>query len=327
MKRIVFLIGVVSSIYAQRFATVAVADTFGSGTESFDIEFVTIGDPGNPFDDDPNPAGAVAYEYRIGKYEISEQMIDKANALGLGITKNMRGPDKPATSISWYEAAHFVNWLNTTTGHQPAYKFSSPGRGSDSFLLWTQDDVGFDPNNRYRNRLAKYFLPSIDEWHKAAYYDPIAGHYWDYPTGSDAVPDGIDFVGDPNFDAVFYDGGLNPEPNDVMNVGLLSPYGTAGQGGNVEEWVETAFDRANTNADEQRSIQGGSWGSLSNIMLSTHTGIGISPSHESNVIGFRVVVVPEPSSVLSLIGAVLVFWLKRQNGSRHDSYSCRDCIE
>jgi len=52
----------------------------------------------------------VPYSYRIGKYEISEQMIDKANALGgLGITKDSRGPDKPATNVTWFEAAKFVN--------------------------------------------------------------------------------------------------------------------------------------------------------------------------------------------------------------------------
>jgi len=47
------------------------ADTFGSGANAFDIEFVTIGNPGNLPD-----------------------AIDKANALGgLGITKGTRGPD------------------------------------------------------------------------------------------------------------------------------------------------------------------------------------------------------------------------------------------
>ena len=27
-------------------------------------------------------------------------------------------------AVSWYEAAQFVNWLNTSTGHQAAYKFT-----------------------------------------------------------------------------------------------------------------------------------------------------------------------------------------------------------
>jgi hypothetical protein len=49
-------------------------DTFGSGANTFDIEFVTIGNPGNPGDSTvyPNSAGSVPYTYRIGKYEISE---------------------------------------------------------------------------------------------------------------------------------------------------------------------------------------------------------------------------------------------------------------
>ena len=69
--------------------------------------------------------------------------------------------------------------------------------------LWTVSDAGYNPNNLYRNSLARYFLPSVDEWYKAAYYDPTSGVYYNYPTGSDSVPDGIDFAGDPNFDAVF----------------------------------------------------------------------------------------------------------------------------
>ena len=167
------------------------ADTFGSGANSFDVDFVTIGNPGNPPDANPNPAGAVPYSYRIGKYEISEQMIDKANAVGgLGITKDTRGPDYPATSVTWYEAAKFVNWLNTSSGSVPAYKFDSSG----NFQLWTPSDAGYDSTNLYRNKLAKYFLPSIHEWHKAAYYNATLGTYYSYPTGANSVPDGIDFV-------------------------------------------------------------------------------------------------------------------------------------
>ena len=159
------------------------ADTFGSGANSFSIDFVSIGNPGNPPDANPNPAGAVPYSYRIGKYEISEQMIDKANAsAALGLRKTLAGPDYPATSVTWYEAAKFVNWLDTSSGSVPAYKFDASG----NFQLWTPTDPGYNPNNLYRNSLAHYFLPSENEWHKAAYYDPVAGVYYAYPTGSNA---------------------------------------------------------------------------------------------------------------------------------------------
>jgi formylglycine-generating enzyme required for sulfatase activity len=240
----------------------------------------------------------VSYRYPIGKYEISEQMIDKANAEGaLGITKNTRSPDRPATSVTWYEAARFVNWLNTSTGNVPAYKFVG-----NNFQLWQPTDPGFDPHNLYRNTLARYFLPSIHEWHKAAYYDPIAGLYYDYPTGSDSVPDGIDFVGDPVFDAVFFDGGNNGGPNTLANVGLASPYGTFAQGGNTREWVETAFDRINNNPTKQRSTPGGGWADHPNLLAAWNTGIGVSPQDDNSVVGFRISsVIPEPSSVILLL--------------------------
>src|SRR6201999_4223136 len=117
-----------------------------------------------------------------------------------------------------------------------------------------------------------YFLPSLNEWHKAAYYDATAGVYNLYPTGSDSLPDGIDFPGDPNFDAVFYDGGLNSGPNIVTDVGLPSAYGTFGQGGNVEEWVETAGDRVNNDAGEDRTAPGGSWGTEATALVAQQTG-------------------------------------------------------
>ena len=279
-----------------------VADTFGSDANAFNIDFVTIDHPGNPPDANPNPAGAVDYTYRIGKYEISEQMIDKANTLGsLGITKDARGPDYPATSVTWYEAARFVNWLDTSTGSVPAYKFDASG----NFELWLPMDAGYDPNNLYRNKLAKYFLPSINEWHKAAYYDPVAGVYYAYPTGSNDIPDGIDFPGDPNFDAIFDDGASNPGPNLVTDVGLLSPFGTAGQGGNVLEWEETAFDRTNDNVADQRALRGGAWDSLSNVLAAAHSGTGDLPTFEANRLGFRVAgVVPEPSTLVLIFAGL-----------------------
>jgi hypothetical protein len=143
-------------------AKCAMADTFGSGVNTFSVDFVTIGNPGNYADTtgDPSPAGAVPYEYRIGKYEISEQMISKANALGgLGITIDSRGPNKPATSVSWFEAAKFVNWLNTSAGYPAAYKFGP--RGISAFEVWTPSDPGYNPSNLYRNTLAPATIRAI----------------------------------------------------------------------------------------------------------------------------------------------------------------------
>jgi sulfatase modifying factor 1 len=292
----------------------ACADSFGSGVNSFTIDFVAIGNPGNPPDANPNPAGAVPYSYRIGKYEISEQMIEKANALGsLGITKDSRGADFPATSVSWYEAAQLVNWLNTSKGHSPAYKFDSAG----VFQLWLPTDPGCDATNLFRNKQAKYFLPSTNEWHKAAYFDPVLGVYYDYPTGSDSVPDGVDFIGDAVFDSVFFDGASKPDPNDIFNVGISSPSGAFGLGGNVFEWDETAFDRTNDLQNEQRRASGGSWQSQEFVFQASNTLGGTAPGFQGLSVGFRISsVVPEPASSLLLLAIVLAAW-RRKGDAAH----------
>ena len=145
----------------------AVADTFGRGENTFEIEFVTIGDPGNSddLDNSPNsyrgrpespiPVGGVDYVYRMGKYEISREQVEKANVNGdLGITLfdmseyDANGPGYPATGITSFDAARFANWLNTSSGHNVAYKFEE-----GQFQLWGPSDAGYDTENPFRNRL------------------------------------------------------------------------------------------------------------------------------------------------------------------------------
>jgi sulfatase modifying factor 1 len=311
----------------------ALGDTFGGGASTFAIEFAAIGNPGNAADitGNPNPAGKVGYGYRIGQFEISEQMIDKANALGgLDIAKDTRGPDKPATSVSWNEAARFVNWLNTSTGSTPAYKFAvQPGEvgysANADIELWTISDAGYNPSNRYRNSLARYFLPSAHEWYKAAYYDPTSGVYYNYPTGSDNVPDGLDFAGDPNFDAVFTDGIPILLPNDITNVGVLSPYGTAGQGGNIWEWEETDSDLVNdSSSPTARGVRGGHWLLFSSARLSSSDRLDGVPTLQSDTIGFRVasIAVPEPST-LNLFTFIAIASL----AARHRKMTSQDRIQ
>jgi formylglycine-generating enzyme required for sulfatase activity len=254
-------------------ASTACADTFGSGPNSFVIDFVTIGNPGNAPEtvSVPNgrPHGAVDYTFRMAKYETSTDALNKANALsGLDIFHQGHEdvppqfryePSKPAYFLSWYGAATFVNWLNTSTGNMPAYKFDNGG----NFQLWEPSDPGYDPQNLFRNSLTNYVLPDVDEWFKAAYYDGENDIYNDYPTGSSTPPDGIDFEDDPIFDAVFNDGFEGTRPRDFMDVGIPSSYGTMGQGGNVWEWEETAKDYVNSSPTEGRAVNGGDWDNAS----------------------------------------------------------------
>lgn len=317
----------------------AYSDTFGSDANSFDIEFVTIGNPGNPADTtgNPNPAGSVPHSYRIGKFEISRGMVTKANnAGGLEITlaDNSRntgnGENRAATGVSWNEAARFVNWLNTSTGSPPAYKFAvQPGQigydANDNIELWTISDAGYNPNNLYRNSLARYFLPSVDEWYKSAYYDPNAnggaGGYWNYPTGSDSAPTPVTSgTAAGTAVATGFTPGLvyvSPRgPADIMQAGGLSPYGTMGQGGNVLEWEETDFDLVNgpTLSSSTRGMGRAKWNWPNSWMRSALRSID-SPDIGFDH-GFRVASTPEPGTLLlgAIAGIGLLFPRRRRNG-------------
>ena len=92
---------------------------------------------------------------------------------------------------------------------------------------------------------ARYWIPTENEWYKAAYYDPSpqgpADHYWRYPWRSDQVD------GRP---ANYYNGTYTATSRsnialsytyvtDVRDFGgTPSYYGTLNQAGNVEEWTE-----------------------------------------------------------------------------------------
>lgn len=283
-------------------ASTAHADSFGGGANQFDISFVSIGDPNNPDDTtgEPNPAGKVEYAYRMGKFEISRDMITKANNEGgLGITMDSMGfvaggarDDMPATGVSWFEAATFVNWLNTSQGHQAAYNFD----GGGNFQLWTSAEAWqTGGENLFRHKDAFYFLPSMDEWYKAAYFDASSSTYFNYPTGSDTAPAAV--ASGTAADTAVYSQNSSQGPADITLAGGLSPYGTMGQGGNVWEWEETEFDLLNDSSSSARGVRGGFWDFNSNLLLSSSRNIGI-PSLENGSVGFRVASIPEPSTVL-----------------------------
>jgi formylglycine-generating enzyme required for sulfatase activity len=290
-----------------------ITHNFGSGANAFTMDFVTIGNPGNAADTtgNPNPAGSVAYIYNIGKYEVSRGQIDKANAAGsLGITMydmtsyGGNGVNKPATGVSWYEAAKYVNWLNTSTGWTTAYKFD----GSGNFQLWSSTDAGYNANNMFRNSLAKYVIASTDEWYKAAYGN-LDGTWNNYPTGSDNSPDAV--ASGTAANTAVYMGQSGPA--DINNAGGLSPYGTMAQGGNVCEWMESAYDVNNNIADWPRGVRGGQWIYFALDGLDAWRNGLNHPSDGDGPIGFRVAMVPEPSSLsLLALGGVVVALCRRK---------------
>jgi len=285
------------------------ADSF----TGFDMDFVNIGNAGNAADD--TGYGAVDYAYQMGTYEVSGAMIDSynTNSGGPAITRKARGANTPAGAVSWNEAARFVNWLNTSSGYSAAYQFDTAG-ANDNIALWEVGDAGYDASNPFRNSNAHYFLPSEDEWYKAAYYDPNkagGAGYYDYATGSDTAPGAV-ASGTTSGTAV-YGQSFATGPADITNAGGLSPYGTMAQNGNVWEWGESGITAPNNSAGESRVIRGGNWNRNSNNLQSSSRSGG-SPSNENNKIGFRVAAVPEPSGVSLLVIGGMGLLLKRKRG-------------
>lgn len=298
MRKLQSLTIVFATLATMSSAQTITTRTFGLEANAFSIDFVTIGNPNNQADTagTPIPAGSVSYTYNLSKYEISREMIDKANAGGgLGITladlstMGGNGTLRPASGLSWYEAAKFVNYLNVSSGSNAAYKFDSNG----NFQLWSVNDLGYDSNNLYRNSLATFWLPSTDEWYKGA-YSSVSGAWSNSLSGR-------------------YGLGISSGPVDTTDAGGQTAWGTIGQGGNVWEWLETASDGSNNSTTELRDQRGGSWFSQANAVNSS-VRVEQNPFVENEYnTGFRVASVPEPSSLsLLAVGGLALAINKRR---------------
>jgi formylglycine-generating enzyme required for sulfatase activity len=286
------------------------ADAFGAGTNTFALDFVNIGNAGNAAD--TTGYGAVPYEYRIGKYEISQDAIEKATASGMAnVTAGAWSGNQPAANISWFEVAAFVNWLNTSTGKTAAYDLSWDG-SAWSMALWSSEQAWTaGGTNLYRHKDAYYFLPSENEWYKAAYYDPLGVNYYKFPTGSDVAPSPV--INGTIADTAIYNG-LRSSPAGIDVAGGLSVYGTMAQGGNVYEWIETEFDGINNDAEAWRTLRGGNWGEDEGSLRSSYRLVDLPLSEDVADFGFRVASVPEPSTyaLLAMSAAGALWWARRR---------------
>lgn len=307
MKKSIRLVAALFAAFTLSIQPSAQADTFGTSGNEFSIDFVAIGNTGNAAD--TTTYGAVPYEYRASIYEISQDAITKATASGMAnVTAGPWTGNQPAATITWYEAAAFVNFLNTNSGNTAAYDltFSS---GSWSMALWSSEQAWTaGGTNLYRNKDAFYFLPSENEWYKAAYYNPAGSNYFLYPTASSNVPTAV-ASGTNAGSAVYRD--LVSDPAIVDSAGGLSPYGTMGQGGNVWEWNESALDGANSSSSENRAIRGGLWYG-SEVGLRSSVRDFDDPSREFLSVGFRVASVPEPSTAVLVLMAGGAWLLRKR---------------
>jgi formylglycine-generating enzyme required for sulfatase activity len=296
--------------------------------QAVSIDWVTVGDPGNPGDPQEScegcgpgtTFGSVAYVYQISKFEVTNAqyaeflnavaatdtyaIYDTSMSSGLGGIKRsgfsgnftyttIAGRENMAVNfVSFWHSLRFANWLengqptgtqDSTTTEDGAYTITPAGVADNSIT----SNVG-----------ATFFIPSEDEWYKAAYYDPRSKTYFEYPAASNTPTS----CAQPGTTANTANCSLAVDDVTIVGsyTGSASPNGTFDQGGNVAEWNE-----AITPTPSHRGLRGGSWGNGPGAVAASFRGTAVFPGTENAAIGFRVVRVPEPSTNLLCATALI----------------------
>jgi hypothetical protein len=193
--------------------------------------------------------------------------------------------------VTWYDSIRFTNWLHNGQGS------GSTETGAYTLLGGTPTPSNADSITR--NAGAKWFLPTENEWYKAAYYNGSTNTYYDYPTGSDTAPNNNPPTADSGNSANFLVGFNTTTGNlDYPHTGAgaytqsESPYGTFDQAGNVWEWNQTLISAG------ERGRRGGAWNSDAVTLSAAHQD-SYTANFQTDSIGFRVASVPDPTASLA----------------------------
>ena len=300
------------------------------------IDMVTVGNSGNANDTGGTNNGAVNYEYQIGKYDVTigqytaflnaadpngtnpngiynASMATDLNIAGISYTAGAsagakyavinnggNSSNRPITYVSWFDAARFANWMTNGQGSGSTEDGAYTLNGAT-----TGNAIAVNPG-------AAFYIPTNDEWYKAAYFSPNYGGvgvpgYYDYATQSDSPSDPGNIIGSGSNQANYFTGAgysvtqttsYDGNQNYLTDVGAFSGsgsfYGTFDQSGNVLQWNDL-----DGTSGSSRRVRGGVWSFPDPFYLSSSSSISENPSFESDGIGFRLaspVPVPEPST-------------------------------
>lgn len=333
---VVAVLGLVTvGMWAQAAATPPTTPDAVAQPNSAGIIFdtVLVADPGNPADPDTG-YGSVDVAFRMARTEVTiaqyvvflnavaqippnetiaslykEEMADPDEDPGALIERTGSGTEqdpyryvasasaawpnadqRPVAWVTWFDAARFANWMHNGQGD------GGTETGAYTLVDFQQDGVVA------RNSDAKFWIPSEDEWYKAAYFDPGRtgdSQYWAFPTMSDKPPR-IAQVADnaeapaANFQNVYKGsdaGVLAPVGSYPLS---MSYYGTLDQGGQLWEWTEAAYPDAKSGPN--RIVRGGSWGPgitpLQKTTRRDYGPMGASPFYFDDDTGFRLATTP-----------------------------------
>ena len=336
--RLLLATALLASVVAAR------ADVFHMPSGETSIKMVPVGNPGNAPDttvmvtDSTAGYGSVAYNYSIDKYDVTlaqytqflnavaqtdtyglynSNMSTSYNTQGIQQTgspgsysysvtgSNPQAANCPVYNVSWFDAARFCNWLQNG---QPTSGTEGAGTTeTGAYTLNGDTTSGLET----KNAGATYWIPSENEWYKAAYYSPLlnsgSGGYYTYATQSNIAPSNS-LVLVPN-DANYDNGAFTDSTNYLTPVGYFSTspsyYGTFDQSGDVWNWNDAII------SGSYRGLRGGSWLDRSFTLASSYR-IEYYPTREYDIVGFRVASVPEPGSITLLLACAVAFGIWRQ---------------
>lgn len=349
---------------AAKIAATCVAFWFlpqSSHANLVDYQMVTIGDAGNTASSTTG-IGGVAYDFQIGKYDVTigqytsflnivarsdtyslyhSKMETNLNIAGIARTGTDgfytyrvmdnfgSAANRPITYVNWFDAARFTNWMANGQPVDLSNPSASTENGAYNMLsvaaYIAPQKNAINPNT---GSAPIYYLPTQDEWYKAAYFSPNynqtgAPGYYAYAAQSNSTPGNV--ISSSGNQMNIYRGTFSvTQSSDYLNaqnyltdVGSYSGsggfYGTFDMNGNVYQWNDL-----DGTAAASRGVIGGFW--FGGPASATSTTVASQAAvYEGNDTGFRLAApIPEPS-VIALIGlaylALLIAFRRKQNAS------------
>lgn len=335
------------------------------------IDWVTVGAVNNSAYDGPDVQGIMAgrgsvpYEYRIGRTEITtsqwvefintfkaradpvpQVVLERPAVWGAERDPTYTGPGTryrlnpnlpnagmvPVGGLDWRTAARYANWLC----NDKSSARSAIDNGAYDASTFGESRPGVYTDQAAHTPGARYWIPTLDEWMKAAYFDPngngtAQGRWWQQPNGGDTPL----MYGPPPG----YPGG---SPLNQANAGfelpglshlfiplgsypsVVSPWGLLDVAGGTTEWMETMLVDPGDGRNwrfQKGSRSGGGGGNTALDVLANGPSADI-PVNAAAREGFRIASsVPGPGMMTMLVGIVTLSTRRRRCSINQESSS------